>query len=60
MTKEDEKKGIIALFQGLTAVHHVFGGMTVKKAEKQAYKDLLKNHSEEYLEELFKDEIEAQ
>lgn len=59
MTKEDEKKSVAALFQCLTAVHHVCGGMTVKKAEKQAYKDLLKSHSEEYLEELFKDEIEA-
>ena len=55
-----EAEEIHAFFIALTAVHVVCGGMTRNKAEKNAYKHLVETYGEEYLEELFKDEIQAQ
>lgn len=57
MTKEQNQ--IITFFHCVRAVYQV-KGMGRAKAAKKAYKALLEIHSEEYLEELFKDEIEAQ
>ena len=55
-----EKDQIQAFFTALTAVHVVCGNMTIKQAEKKAYKNLVDTYGEKHLEELFKDEIEAQ
>lgn len=55
-----EKEKIHAFFTALTAVHVVCGKMTRHKAEKKAYKHLVDTYGEEYLEELFKDEIKTE
>ena len=55
-----EAESIHAYFTALVAVYAVFGNKTRKKAEKMAYKHLVDKYGEEHLEELFKEEIEAQ
>ena len=60
MNKEEEKDKIHVFFVALTAVNAVCGKMTRNKAERKAYKHLVDMYGEEYLEELFKDEIQAQ
>ena len=57
---KDEKNKIHAFFTALTAVHVVCGKMTRHKAAKKAYKQIVDTYGEKHLEELFKDEIEAQ
>lgn len=47
MTEQGKK--IYALFVCLTALNVVLGKMTRKAAEKQAYKDILNQYSEETL-----------
>lgn len=59
MDKEQEKKKVAAYFHGTKALFQV-AGKSLKQAEKKAYEILVKHYGEEYLEELFKDEIEAQ
>ena len=55
-----EKNKVHTFFTALIAVHVVCGNMTIKQAEKKAYKHLVDTYGEKHLEELFKDEIEAQ
>lgn len=51
-----EKNKVHTFFTALTAVHVV----TIKQAEKKAYKHLVDTYGEKHLEELFKDEIKTE
>lgn len=54
-----EKNKVHTFFTALTAVYVVCGNMTIKQAEKKAYKQLVDIYGEKHLEELFKEEIQT-